>query len=132
MASALREALRDPDPSVVRLAAKTLGEWGDRTSIGDLIETLGSGDWMVRQWSAFSLGRLPHRSAVPRLAVALGDKSPAVQRAAAWALGRIEAPESVDALRAASPRRLRTRLAVKRALRRLDSLQVGKGMRGVE
>lgn len=115
----LRDALDDEDSLVVSTAAYALGYLRDRSALPDLLDVLASEYSMEREAAACALGGVPHRSAVPALAAALNDPEPSVQRSAARSLANIETPEAARALTDARPRAWRTRLAVRRAERRL-------------
>lgn len=86
-APALAAALLDGDPRLRPTAARVLGDLGDATIAGDLVEALNDSDDEVRWQSAWSLGRLGHAGAVEPLIAALGDRNPDVRWFAAWSLG---------------------------------------------
>lgn len=94
--------LADPDPSVVEMAAWSLGERGDREGVPALCRLADSGsghrDPLCREAAVASLGAIGNEAGLPAILAALGDK-PAIRRRAAVALAAFDGPEVEAALR---------------------------------
>jgi hypothetical protein len=83
----LRAALVDPDHELVAGAARALGQLGDSSITGSLVELLGgSRPWFVRVAAASALGALEDPAAAPALAEALNTDVWDVRNAAARSL----------------------------------------------
>lgn len=105
LAVSLRDALADPDPTVVEVAAWACGEQVDvlpdgETLADDVIETLvhlttDADDPLVREACAAALGAIGDERGVPAILAACRDK-PHVRRRAVLALAPFDGPE-VDA-----------------------------------
>jgi HEAT repeat protein len=94
--------LNDRDPSVVEMAAWSLGEREERTAVGSL-SALASGasghrDPLCREAAVAALGAIGDQAGLPAVLSALDDK-PAVRRRAAVALAAFEGPPVEAALR---------------------------------
>lgn len=72
------DALRNGDDLARSMAARKLGDLGDRAAVPHLITALKDKYWSVRARSAVSLGKLGDRTAVPALVDALADAEKAV------------------------------------------------------
>ncbi|HSL22076.1 MAG TPA: HEAT repeat domain-containing protein [Vicinamibacterales bacterium] len=107
------------------VAGDVCGDWGRRTSHGEVADTtpgeraaaalvkigtvsvepligaLNDRRWHARRSAAWALGALDDARAVQPLIAALGDAEPPVRRNAAWALGALDDDRAVDALMAA-------------------------------
>ncbi|MGZ6696036.1 MAG: HEAT repeat domain-containing protein [Solirubrobacteraceae bacterium] len=84
----LRARLADPDPEVVAGAARALGQVGDTTAVGPVLEALQDPErpWFVHVAAAGALGELDDPVAAPALAAALGEDEWDVRNAAARSL----------------------------------------------
>lgn len=95
-------ALTDEDPSVVEMAAWSLGERGESAAVPALsaLADPGSGhaDPLCREAAVAALGAIGDRGGLPAVLAALDDK-PAVRRRAAVALAAFEGPDVDRALR---------------------------------
>ena len=106
---ALRQALRDADPSVAGDAARALGALGERASpsVAALVETLSHEDPHVRIYAAEALASIGPKAATAakNLAEALGDPIPGVRWAAGEALAgigpaaQLAVPQLIEALK---------------------------------
>src|SRR5262245_8074973 len=106
---ALRQALRDADPSVAGDAARALGALGERASpsVAALVETLSHEDPYVRIYVAEALASIGPKAAAAakNLADALGDPIPGVRWAAGEALAgigpaaQLAVPQLIEALK---------------------------------
>ena len=103
--TALSQVLqRDPEDRVRAAAAEALGELGGDEAKTVLLATLNDKDRRVRAGAAAGLAHFhADRTVGQALARLLQDDSYAVQVAAAVSLGRSQAPQALDALRAALP-----------------------------
>ncbi len=103
--TALSEVLqRDPEDRVRAAAAEALGELGGDEAKTVLLATLNDKDRRVRAGAAAGLAHFhADRTVGQALARLLQDDSYAVRVAAAVSLGRSQAPQALDALRAALP-----------------------------
>src|SRR4029434_621441 len=105
---ALRQALRDADPSVAGDAARALGALGERASpsVAALVETLSHEDPYVRIYAAEALASIGPKAATAakNLAEALGDPIPGVRWSAGEALAgigpaaQLAVPQLIEAL----------------------------------
>lgn len=77
-ASALRQALEDPDWRVQLAAAIGLGRLQDEQAIGPLIALYQNPDWRVRGAAIVGLGKVGRAAAVEPLIAALEDADPVV------------------------------------------------------
>jgi len=95
-------ALGDPDPSVVEMAAWSMGERGERSSVPTLSalasKETGHADPLCREAAVAALGAIGDPSGLPAVLAALDDK-PAIRRRAAVALAAFEGPTVEAALR---------------------------------
>jgi HEAT repeat protein len=98
----LAEALRDPDPKVVRAAALSLKRLGDDRGSeavhGDLLAQLSEGDQEERAYAARTLGALGDGRATGALVDRLADPAAEVRADAAEALGKIADKGAMHAL----------------------------------
>jgi HEAT repeat protein len=92
---AVREALKDTDPTVRKVA---LGSLRVNSSRMLLSKMLNDSDPGVRGSAACLLGKLADRTAVEPLTLLTKDRAPEVRRQVAAALGTIAAAETVDPL----------------------------------
>jgi HEAT repeat protein len=98
-AKELRAALADRQPGVVRVAALSLANLGDRPSAPKLSELLLSKDDLVRAAAVEALGVLLGADAGGAASgVVLGDKAPEPRVAACEVLGRFPRPAAADHL----------------------------------
>ncbi len=98
-AGALRDALCDRQADVVRVAALSLANMGERGAAPRLSELLTSKDALVRASAVEALAiLLGEEAAGTATAVVLGDPAPEPRIAAAEALGRRPRAERADAL----------------------------------
>ena len=94
----LRNAIRDTDACVRRVAASFLGRVEHPSATAALVSALQDASAETRFLGALGLGLAETASATQPLVAALKDETPAVRRVAAWALGSIEARSAQDAL----------------------------------
>jgi HEAT repeat protein len=98
----IRAALDDSDPSVVEVAAYTLGERGERPAVPALAALVpaesGHADPLCREAAVAALGAIGDPAGLSAVLGALEDK-PAVRRRAAVALAAFEGPEVEAGLR---------------------------------
>ena len=96
------DLLGDPDPSVVEMAAWSLGEREERGAVERLATLSDSGDGhddpLCREAAVAALGAIGDPAGLPAVLAALDDK-PAIRRRAAVALAAFEGPEVEAALR---------------------------------
>jgi HEAT repeat protein len=98
----LRAALVDPDHELVAGAARALGQLGDSSITGSLVELLaGSRPWFVRVAAASALGALEDPAAAPALVEALNTEVWDVRNAAARSLVLLD-EDGLEAVVAAS------------------------------
>jgi HEAT repeat protein len=94
--------LDDVDPSVVEMAAWTLGERGERSAVPALVSLAapasGHADPLCREAAVAALGAIGDPAGLPAVLGALEDK-PAIRRRAAVALAAFEGPRVEAALR---------------------------------
>ncbi len=99
---ALGAMLDDDDPSVVEMAAWSLGERRERTAVPALAALVpassGHADPLCREAAVAALGAIGDTKGLAAVLVALEDK-PAIRRRAAVALAAFEGPEVEAALR---------------------------------
>lgn len=88
--------VRDPDPSVRRVALRAIAPLGD-AALPHLAAGLDDADAALRRIAVESIARLRAPEAVEPLARAAQDPDPAVRRIAARALARSDAPRARDA-----------------------------------
>jgi putative membrane-bound dehydrogenase-like protein len=88
-AASIRAALKDPDASVRRQAARQLGTRQVREATEELVALLKDADLTVQFHAATALGRIGATSAIPALQTALTGKDPFARYAAFHALNRI-------------------------------------------
>jgi HEAT repeat protein len=89
-ASALEQALDDPNPEVRVAACQALGTWGGPQAAGRLGEVLSSDvDMDVRLAAARALGATGDPGAVAALGEALEDRDPAMQYQAVQSLRKV-------------------------------------------
>jgi len=81
--------LKHEDTAVRALAARILGELGDRRAVEPLIRALGDGEWHVRSQAAWALGELGDGRATGPLTGLLYDDNGVVRAAVATALGKL-------------------------------------------
>ena len=98
----LREACRAMQDATALACIEILGDSGESTAIGELVETLGSSGESLAAAAARALGRLGHAAAETPLVAALGHESEKVRVASAEALGHVGTPQAVASLREAS------------------------------
>ena len=95
----LLEVMRSRDPQeyfmASSLAAKSLGQIGDRTAVEGLLTLLSDERTGLRRMAALVLGSIGDERAVPGLAQALHDRDRGVQRLAARALNQIGTPRAI-------------------------------------
>ncbi len=119
-AAELIQALKDPNPTVRRLAAKALGQLGDLKSIPILLKLLEDSDRQVRAAAAISLGSYHHPLAAQTILDALPNAQPAVRAGMVYALAQINDVIVVPALLTrAGSEELEVRAAIMYALGRL-------------
>lgn len=98
----LAPMLDDPDPTVVEMAAWSLGEQGDRASVRTLasLASTGSGhrDPLCREAAVAALGAIGDPSGKQAVLAALADK-PAIRRRATAALAAFDGADVEAALR---------------------------------
>jgi hypothetical protein len=94
----LRDAMRDTDACVRRVAGSFLGRVEHPAAIAALLDGLGDGNADTRFVAVVGLGLSEVPMQPAPLLRALRDQSPAVRRAAAWAVGEREMKEAEDAL----------------------------------
>jgi len=101
-AVAVVDLLDDPDPSVVEMAAWSLGERSEHSAVERLATLSDSGDGhddpLCREAAVAALGAIGDPAGLPAVLAALDDK-PAIRRRAAVALAAFEGPEVESALR---------------------------------
>lgn len=101
-AVAIVALLDDTDPSVVEMAAWSMGERGELAAVGALSElaslTAGHRDPLCREAAVAALGAIGDPAGLPAVLGALDDK-PAVRRRAAVALAAFDGPAVESALR---------------------------------
>lgn len=115
--SILQQTLASEDPLGVSMAAESLADLGERSSLPRLVELLQHDDPGVRVSAAAAVGRLAtpeDGEAVQALVVAMDDLIPGVRQVAAQALGRVGSPAAAAPL-AARLRRKDEYLLVRRA-----------------
>jgi len=88
---ALKQALKDPNPTVRGAAAMWLEGVPDRLAVPPLLAALKDADGRVRYIAARTLGGTRDPRALAPLVAALGDKDSSVRQAAAQALKKIRA-----------------------------------------
>lgn len=133
-AESLIQGLKDPNPTVRRLAAKALGQLGDLKSIPVLLKLLEDGDRQVRAAAAISLGSYHHPLAAQTILDALPDAKPAVRAGMVYALAQINDVIVVPALLArALSEEIEVRAAIMYALGRLrDARGINVLMQGLK
>jgi HEAT repeat protein len=98
----ISSGLADGDPGVVELAAWSMGERGDSSSVAALsaLASAGSGhpDPLCREAAVAALGAIGDPAGLPAVLGALEDK-PAIRRRAAVALAAFEGETVLSALR---------------------------------
>ncbi|MCU0874859.1 MAG: HEAT repeat domain-containing protein [Pirellulaceae bacterium] len=94
-------ALDDPEASVRREAAKSLGNLKDARSVPGLSKSLADRDANVRFYAAYALGEIKDPQAGEALVRALSDPQWTVRDQAAWALRELHQPEIAPRLVAA-------------------------------
>ncbi len=104
--------LKDDDPSVVEAACFAVGEIGDASAVGDLVEIAGTHpDPLCRESAVAALGSIGDPAGLPAILAAATDR-PAVRRRAVIALAPFDGPDVEDALdRAAGDRDWQVRQA---------------------
>ena len=95
------EALRDPQASVRREAAKALGQVKDARAVPQLLAALRDKDANVRLYAAYALGEIKDPKTAKELLNALHDPVWGVRDQAAWALREIRDPSVAQPLVAA-------------------------------
>lgn len=97
----LRDALSDPDVSVVEVACWAVGEQPDPDLVPDLARLASShGDALVREAAVAALGAIGDVRGLPAILTACRDL-PAVRRRAVLALAPFEGPDVDEALQSA-------------------------------
>ncbi len=96
----LMEALKNPFEveSVRFLAAEALGESGDETVGGALLEALKDTNVAVRYSAAAALGNFSGKTAVDALVKAMQDENEFVRSSAAYSLGQVGGPVALGVL----------------------------------
>ena len=94
----LREALKDADDEVRRIAAESLGQIGSDTAVPGLIEALKDEDYDMRWTAARSLDKIGSDTAISALIEALKDEDSNVRWTAAESLGQIGSETAVPGL----------------------------------
>jgi len=115
----LIDALDDPDPRTVEVAAGLLGEVRAKQAVPKLTEFLKS-DRQRRYVAAWALGEIKNPDSIPILVAALADRNESVVKASTRALiniGRKSTPAIVSALPSSSGR---PRKAMLRALEDIE------------
>jgi len=92
--AAVQAALKDPDASVRRQAARQLGTRRVKEAVDALVALLQDPDLTVQFWAATALGRIGASSAIPALQEALKGKDLFARYAAFHALNRIGRADS--------------------------------------
>jgi putative heme-binding domain-containing protein len=87
--AAIMAALDDPDLSVLRQAARQLGERGSQVAVANLTKLMAHPDRSVRFQAATALGRIGDAQGVPALLSALDEADMFARYAAFTALNRI-------------------------------------------
>lgn len=95
---ALRGRLIDPDVRVRTRVVRALGELGDPSAVGDLVDCLSAEAVPVRREATEALGAIGDNRALDPLSAALDDEREAVRRSAADALGEFDRADPVSAL----------------------------------
>jgi hypothetical protein len=94
----LRNALRDSDACVRRVAGSLLSRVDHPLETAELITALGEAQAGTREVAALALGMSHAYASVDALERRLRDDVAAVRRAAAWSLGELEAKKSLPGL----------------------------------
>ncbi|MBI3561709.1 MAG: HEAT repeat domain-containing protein [Gammaproteobacteria bacterium] len=130
----LRQALRQNNPQVRRLASKALGQIGEIATIPDLLPLLDDPDRQVRATTAIALGsyRLPQAAQI--ILDALPTAKPSVRTGMVYALGQINDVIAVPTLIDRAPlEEVDVRVAIMYALGRLrDARAIDTLMRGLK
>lgn len=85
----LMQALKSDEPLFQQAAIAALGEIGALDSIGDILQFVGSNDWVIRQNLAEALGNLPVEKSISALRYLAKDAHPQVAEAAELSLQRL-------------------------------------------
>ncbi len=86
--SSLIEALKSPEPDLIKAVVYALGNIGDQSTVNPLLDLLDSGDPEVRLQVVISLGKIGDASAIPALKEMLADPEANVRWDAAIALAK--------------------------------------------